>query len=132
MNLKKILLISFGCIFTALGAAAAALPLIPSVPFLLLAAICFAKSSRRFHEKFTASRLYKTNLEGIVTGEGMTLGAKIRVMVSITLLMGIAFLMMHRVPLGRIFLVCIWLFHMLYFIFFVKKKPAAPASPVNE
>ena len=41
-------------------------------------------------------------------------------MVMVTLLMSIGFLMMGRVPVGRIILAGVWLFHILYFVFGVK------------
>ena len=44
-KVKKILFIVLGCIGLALGAVGAVLPLMPAFPFLLLAAVCFAKSS---------------------------------------------------------------------------------------
>lgn len=45
---------------------------------------------------------------------------KIRIMVMITILLSIGFLMMSRVPMGRILLVLVWLFHFLYFLFGIR------------
>lgn len=45
---------------------------------------------------------------------------KIRIMVTVTILMSIGFIMMHAVPVGRIILGFVWIFHVLYFIFEIK------------
>ena len=120
MKLKKIIYISLGCIGVGLGAVGAVVPLLPAFPFLLLAAFCFAKSSEKLHNWFTGTKLYKNNLESYIKGKGMTWKTKIRVMATVTLLMSIGFILMHRVPVGRIILAGVWVFHIIYFDFIVK------------
>lgn len=120
MKIKKIMYITLGCIGVGLGALGAVLPLLPAFPFLLLAAFCFGKSSEKLHTWFTGTKLYKDNLESYVQGKGMTRKTKIRIMVTVTVLMSIGFIMMHQVPVGRIILGCVWVFHVFYFAFGVK------------
>ena len=124
MKIKKILYITLGCIGVGLGAVGAVVPLLPAFPFLLMATFCFAKSSERLHNWFINTKLYKKNLESYVQGRGMTWVTKIRIMLTVTLLMSIGFIMMSRVPVGRIVLACVWAFHMIYFIFGVKTLKA--------
>lgn len=120
MKIKKIVYIVLGCIGVGLGAIGAVLPFLPAFPFLLLAAFCFAKSSEKLHNWFINTKLYKNNLETYVKGQGMTWKTKIRIMITVTILMGFGFIMMSNVPVGRIVLACVWAFHIIYFIFFVK------------
>lgn len=120
MNLKKVFLVILGCLGLGLGALGAVLPLLPAFPFLMLAAFCFAKSSEKLHNWFISTRLYKNNLESFVQGKGMTVKTKVRIMLTVTILMSIGFIMMHAVPVGRIVLGIVWLCHVLYFIFGIK------------
>lgn len=120
MKIKKIVYIALGCIGVGLGAVGAVFPLIPSVPFLLLATVCFAKSSEKLHDWFINTQLYKKNLESYVQGRGMNMETKIRIMVVVTVLMSIGFIMMRNVSVGRIVLACVWGFHIIYFVFGVK------------
>lgn len=129
MKIKKAAYMVLGCIGVGLGAVGAVVPLLPSFPFLLLAAFCFARSSEKLHNWFVGTKLYKDNLESYVAGKGMTKKTKVRIMVTVTLLMSIGFVMMHAVPVGRIVLGCVWVFHILYFVFGVKTIPAP--QPVN-
>lgn len=124
MKIKKAAYMVLGCIGVGLGAVGAVVPLLPSFPFLLLAAFCFARSSEKLHNWFVGTKLYKDNLESYVAGKGMTKKTKVRIMVTVTLLMSIGFIMMHAVPVGRIVLGCVWVFHILYFVFGVKTIPA--------
>ncbi len=126
MKAKKILFIVLGCIGLGLGAVGAVVPLLPAFPFLLLAAYSFARSSERLHSWFINTKLYKNNLESYVKGKGMTKRTKVRIMITVTVLMTFGFVMMHQVPVGRIVLAAVWLFHIFYFVFGVKtlKEPA--------
>ena len=126
MKAKKILFIVLGCIGLGLGAVGAVGPLLPAFPFLLLAAYSFARSSERLHSWFINTKLYKNNLESYVKGKGMTKRTKVRIMITVTVLMTFGFVMMHQVPVGRIVLAAVWLFHIFYFAFGVKtlKEPA--------
>lgn len=118
--MKRTMYIILGCVGVALGAVGAVLPLLPAFPFLLLAAFCFGKSSERLHTWFVGTKLYRDNLADYVAGRGMTVKTKVRIMIMVTLLMSVGFIMMHAMPVGRIVLGCVWIFHILYFIFGIK------------
>jgi hypothetical protein len=118
----KLFYVILGCIGLGLGAVGAAVPLLPAFPFLMLAAFCFARSSRRLNDWFLSTRLYKNNLESFVRGRGMTRAAKLRIMGVVTLTMAFGFAMMGRVPAGRAVLAVVWVCHILYFIFGIRTR----------
>lgn len=121
--MKRPLLILLGTISLILGTLGAVLPLLPTVPFLLFSVCCYAKSSSRLHTWLLNTALYKQNLESYVQGKGMTARTKLRIMTAVTLMMVLAWIMMLHVPAGRFILLCVWLFHALYFIFGIRTLP---------
>lgn len=120
--MKKILYVILGCVSVTLGAVGAVLPILPTVPFLLLAAYCFARSSERLHTWFHNTKLYKENLEDYVEGKGVRKQSKIRIMCIVTLLMSTGFILMSAkgIFMGCMVLGCVWILHILYFTFKVK------------
>ena len=116
--MKKILYIFIGCISLGLGIIGVILPILPTVPFVLLAAFCFAKSSERLDGWFKNTKLYRENN----IKNGMTKQAKIRIMCSVSLLMSIGFIMMglRGIVVGDVVVLIVWIFHMAYFTFGVK------------
>lgn len=128
--MKKVLYIVFGCIGVGLGAVGAVIPMLPAFPFLMLAAFCFARSSEKLDRWFRNTKLYKDNLADYAAGRGMTRKTKLRIMVTVTLLMGVGLLVMvmSGTVAGPIILGCVWVFHILYFIFGIKTFPLRRSS----
>jgi len=119
--MRKFGFISIGMIFLGLGVVGVMLPLIPTTPFVLLAAICFGKSSDRLHRWFISTRLYKNNIEGIVNKKTLTIKAKVILLSTITVFMGISMILMRitSAPLmPQIILSIVWVMHIAYFGFY--------------
>ena len=57
-NRKSILILSFTLVVVMLGYGIV-LPILPTVPFYLLTAFCFANSSERLHNWFLHTTVYK-------------------------------------------------------------------------
>ncbi len=120
--MKRALYLVLGCLGLGIGAIGVVLPMLPAFPFLMLAACCFAKSSKKLEDWFKGTKLYKENLEDYVSGKGMTKKSKVRIMVMVTALMSVGFMMMglKGITGGCVVLGLIWLFHLGYFIFGIK------------
>jgi uncharacterized membrane protein YbaN (DUF454 family) len=56
-RLIRSLYLTAGFVALILGVAGIVLPVLPTTPFVLLAAACFARSSRHFHDKLLANRI---------------------------------------------------------------------------
>lgn len=70
------ILISCGWLAVAGGVIGIFLPLLPTVPFLLLAVACFARSSERFHRWLVEHNHLGPLLRDYLRGAGMPLRAK--------------------------------------------------------
>ena len=120
MKISKVIFITVGCICLALGTVGIVLPILPTVPFIMATAFCFAKSSERLHRWFVSSNMYKKHLQSFVEKRGMLMKTKLTILTTVTLLMGFGFVMMSRVPVARVILAVVWVCHVVYFVFGVK------------
>jgi uncharacterized membrane protein YbaN (DUF454 family) len=82
------LLIASGAVFVGLGLIGAALPLLPTTPFMLLAAACFARSSERFHQALLRNRLIGPTIREWRATRSIPRRAKITAMMLIVLTFG--------------------------------------------
>lgn len=114
-----------GFLFFALGMAGVVLPILPTTPFILVAAFCFARSSDRLNSWFKGTKVYKMVLEGYMTKRSMTLRAKLTILIPVTVLLAIGFALMGRAPVGRVVLAAVWIGHIIYFGFIVKTDKQA-------
>lgn len=55
--MKKILLISAGTVSVAMGIIGVFVPILPTTPFLLFSAWCYAKSSEKFYNKLMDNKI---------------------------------------------------------------------------
>lgn len=125
MNAIKIVYIIIGCICLGLGTVGVFLPILPTTPFYLVTAYCFARSSTRLETWFKGTGLYKKHLESFVEKKGMKASTKAGILTSVTLLMAFGFFMMARkgIWIPCIILAVVWIAHLVYFVFFVKTIP---------
>ena len=124
MSIKRISFVVLGCISLALAVLGVVLPILPTVPFLALAAFCFAKSSERLNNWLINTKFYQNNLADFKAGKGMTVKTKVRILATVTLVMavGLIAMLMKGVIVGSIILSVVWLGHIYYFGFKVKTR----------
>ena len=116
--------IVLGAISFGLGSLGIVLPLLPTVPFYLFAVFCFARGSKRFHEKFVNSKLYANYVEPFKNKSGMPLRTKINILVSVSILLGIGAYGMRNMPVALYVMGAVWIGHVIALTFIVKTAPS--------
>lgn len=110
----RILFIVLGFIFLGVGAIGIVVPILPTTPFLLLASFFFAKGSKRFHDWFLSTKLYKKYLENFVKSRAMTLKGKLTILIPVSCMLIITFILVDNIY-ARIVLVILFISKYVYF-----------------
>ncbi len=76
--MNRLLLLSAGWAMVALGVVGIFTPLLPTTPFLLVAAFCFERSSPRFHRMLLRNRYLNSYIENYKTGRGVPVEVKLK------------------------------------------------------
>jgi uncharacterized protein len=76
-RLKKQLHIIAGTASVVIGISGIFIPVLPTTPFLLLAAACYLRGSERFYLWLINNRLFGAYIRGYMEGRGMPLKTKI-------------------------------------------------------
>ena len=110
----KVVLIILGFISMGIGIVGIVTPILPTTPFLLLASFFFAKGSKRFHDWFISTKIYKKYLESFVQSKAMTLKNKFTILFPVSLMLIITFIFVNNLH-ARIVLVILFIGKYLYF-----------------
>ncbi|WP_082883885.1 YbaN family protein [Bacillus sp. SJS] len=117
--IKMILLVLIGSIALVIGIAGTFLPVLPGGPFYLIAAFCFAKSSKRIDRWFKDTWVYKKYVLAFLQKKGMSLAEKIRINVIADFFILVSVLYVD-ILLVRILLIVLALYKHYYFIYKIK------------
>lgn len=115
----KFIYLAVGFISFALGCVGIALPVLPTTPFLLLAAVCFARGSRRIDQWFRQTSVYQKYLEGFIEKREMERKTKVIILAFASTFLLAAFFMMENLY-GRTCILGLILLKYYYFTCKVK------------
>ncbi|WP_409069692.1 YbaN family protein [Clostridium sp. FAM 1755] len=113
--IKKVLLLIIGFISLGLGAIGIFLPMLPTVPFLLLSSFCFIKSSKKISEWFENTNIYKKHVIRFKENKAMILKTKLSILIPVYIML-ITLFFMKDILAMRIIIVILLVVKTIVFI----------------
>lgn len=112
--MKRTILIIIGWLAVVLATLGVVLPLLPTTPFLLLAAWCFARSSPRFHHWLLYRSWFGSYIRHWQEHRALPLGAKPRALIFIVITFAVSLYLVNIlwVRLLLLMMMCALLFFM--------------------
>ena len=107
ISLSRWVLIIAGTLFLGLGIVGIFLPLLPTTPFLLLSATCYARSSKRSYNWLLNNKWFGNYIKNYREGKGVPLKVKFLSISFLWIAIGYAVIFVVHILLGRIILILI-------------------------
>ena len=120
-TVKRKLLIVAGTLSTGLGIIGIFVPILPTTPFLLLAAACYMRSSERFYRWLISNRIFGAYVRNYIEGRGMPIRIKVLTILVLWLTIGLTATFGVQNMVIRIVLICVAL-GVTTHIILIKKK----------
>lgn len=117
-QVKKVLLIIAGSLSLGLGILGIILPLLPTTPFLLLAAACYVRSSEKLYQWLITNKYFGSYIQNYRDGKGIPLKAKVVGVSMLWLAMGYSILFIVPLITVKLLLAGIG----AYFTWFILKQ----------
>ena len=106
-NLSRWVLIITGSFFTGLGILGIFLPLLPTTPFLLIAAACYIRSSERFYNWLINNKWLGNYIKNYREGKGVPLKVKVLSISLLWITIGYSVFFVVNIFLIRVILILI-------------------------
>lgn len=88
--MRKVMFLFVGTISLVLGVIGIVIPILPTVPFLLLTSLCYVRGSTQFHEWFISTSIYKKHLEPFITYKTMDIRKELFLLIWVSAVLCIA------------------------------------------
>ena len=125
--MKKYVLIVCGGLLLTLAAVGIVIPVLPTTPFVLLAAGCFSASSPKTYRLLLRSRFFGPYIEHYKNGGGVTKAAKARGIITLWVLLGISAVFV-KVPWLYLLLGAVGIGVTLHLLL-IRTRPSRPNAP---
>ena len=98
--LGRIFWMIMGTLFLMIGLIGIAIPLLPTTPFLLLAAACYLRGSRRMYHWLLGNRIFGKYLRDYYEKRGVSIKVKIGTVISLWCMIGISIMIIGDLIIG--------------------------------
>jgi len=103
--LGRIMWIAAGTFFLMIGLIGIAIPLLPTTPFLLLAAACYLRGSRRMYNWLLENRIFGKYLKDYYEKKGVPMRVKIGSVIFLWCTIGLSIMIIGDLMVGVVLLI---------------------------